>query len=141
MTWLVTGGAGYIGSHVVHAMQAAGVGVVVLDDMSSEVQSRVDGVPLVVGSVLDRPLVERALHEHSVRGIVHLAAKKARSSSSRSGVPLFYYEQNVDGPAASCCRRRPTRASSAVRLLVQCRCLRGRPDHDLVTEDVGLPPR
>jgi UDP-glucose 4-epimerase len=95
MTWLVTGGAGYIGAHVVSAMRAAGESVVVLDDLSSGSEARISGVPLVVGSTLDRALVEETFREHAVDGVVHLAAKKAVEESVRR--PLYYYEQNVEG--------------------------------------------
>ncbi|SEL64262.1 UDP-galactose 4-epimerase [Blastococcus sp. DSM 46786] len=95
MSWLVTGGAGYIGAHVVAAMRAAGQDVVVLDDLSTGIEKRVAQVPLVVGSTLDRELVARTLREHRVRGVVHLAAKKAVEESVRE--PLSYYRENVEG--------------------------------------------
>jgi UDP-glucose 4-epimerase len=95
MSWLITGGAGYIGAHVAAAMRAAGEDVVVLDDLSTGEVSRVDGLPVVVGSVLDGPLVQRTLADHGVRGIVHLAAKKQVEESVHE--PLYYYRQNVEG--------------------------------------------
>src|SRR4051812_910057 len=95
MSWMVTGGAGYIGAHVVHAMRSAGEEVVVLDDLSTGRLSRVAGGPAVVGSTLDRPLVERTLREHRVQGVVHLAAKKQVEESVRH--PLLYYRENVEG--------------------------------------------
>jgi UDP-glucose 4-epimerase len=95
MTWLVTGGAGYIGAHVVGAMQAAGEDVVVLDDLSTGFRHRLGDVPLVVGNVLDRSLVEDTMRSYGVHGIVHMAAKKAVEDSLRR--PSYYYEQNVEG--------------------------------------------
>jgi UDP-glucose 4-epimerase len=95
VTWLVTGGAGYIGAHVVLAMREAGEDVVAFDDLSSGDQQRIDGVPVVVGSVLDGELVARALREHSIRGVVHLAGKKQVEESVRR--PLYYYRENVEG--------------------------------------------
>jgi UDP-glucose 4-epimerase len=95
MAWLVTGGAGYIGAHVVAALRAAGEAVVVLDDLSSGRESRIPGVPLVVGSILDRTLVAATIRDHAVHGVVHLAAKKQVEESVRR--PLYYYEQNVEG--------------------------------------------
>ncbi|MBN9375953.1 MAG: UDP-glucose 4-epimerase GalE [Cellulomonas sp.] len=96
MTWLVTGGAGYIGSHVVRAFRQVGLGVAVLDDLSSGHREFVpDGVPFVEGSVLDVDLVRSAIAEHGVDGVVHLAGfKYAGVSVSR---PLHTYEQNVTG--------------------------------------------
>ena len=79
MTWLITGGAGYIGAHVVRAMTATGERAVVYDDLSTGIAERVPaGVPLVVGSVLDGDRVARALADHGVTGVVHLAAKCGR---------------------------------------------------------------
>ncbi len=96
MTWLVTGGAGYIGSHVVRALLDADLDAVVLDDLSSGFRAFVpDSVPMVVATVLDTAAVERALRDHEVTGVVHLAAfKYAGVSVSR---PLHTYEQNVAG--------------------------------------------
>ncbi|MEU3278366.1 UDP-glucose 4-epimerase GalE [Streptomyces antibioticus] len=96
MTWLVTGGAGYIGAHVVAALREAGMGAVVLDDLSSGFADRLPaGVPCVVGSVLDGHLVEGVLRDHRVDGVIHLAAKKQVAESV--GDPLFYYRENVEG--------------------------------------------
>ena len=95
-TWLVTGGAGYIGSHVVRVLQASGRGVVVLDDFSAGVESKVPpGVPIVRASVLDRVRVEQALRDHQIDGVIHLAAKKAAGESVN--LPLEYYRENVVG--------------------------------------------
>lgn len=95
MTWLVTGGAGYIGAHVVQAMRAEGADVVVLDDLSSGDRGRVSGVPLVVGSLLDPGCVAEAIRAHDVHGVVHIAGKKQVEESVRR--PLFYYRENVEG--------------------------------------------
>ncbi|MDX2547856.1 UDP-glucose 4-epimerase GalE [Streptomyces sp. WI04-05B] len=96
MTWLITGGAGYIGAHVVRAMTEAGTPTVVYDDLSTGIAERVpDGVPLVVGSTLDGERVARALRDHEVTGVVHLAAKKQVGESMDR--PLHYYRENVEG--------------------------------------------
>ncbi|MEU1435507.1 UDP-glucose 4-epimerase GalE [Streptomyces sp. NPDC005786] len=96
MTWLITGGAGYIGAHVVRAMRAAGERVVVLDDLSTGNPDRLaDDVPLVRGSAADRALLDRVLAEHEVTGVVHLAAKKQVGESVEK--PLLYYRENVAG--------------------------------------------
>jgi UDP-glucose 4-epimerase len=96
--WLVTGGAGYIGAHVVRALLASGREVVVLDDLSSGVAAKVpDGIPLVRCSVGDKAAVAAALREHRFDGVVHLAAKKAAGESVHE--PLHYYYENVAGMA------------------------------------------
>ncbi len=94
MTWLVTGGAGYIGSHVVRAFQAADISVVVLDDLSSGFEQFLPpGVAFEHGSVLDAKLVDHTLQEHQVEGVVHIAGFKYAGVSVER--PLHTYEQNV----------------------------------------------
>ncbi|MEU1542204.1 UDP-glucose 4-epimerase GalE [Actinacidiphila glaucinigra] len=96
MTWLITGGAGFIGSHVVRAMSRAGERVVVLDDGSSGVAARVPAdVPVVTGSVLDRAVLDRAIADQGVTGVVHLAARKQVGESVEQ--PLRYYRENLGG--------------------------------------------
>lgn len=95
MNWLITGGAGYIGSHVVEAMQAAGEEVVVIDDLSTGSRDRVPGVPFVHAEVGDVDAVVGAVRRFGITGVVHLAAKKQVEESVRR--PLYYYEQNVEG--------------------------------------------
>ena len=96
MTWLVTGGAGYIGSHVVRAFLDAGMDCVVIDDLSSGHRAFVPAsVPLIVGSVVDPAAVDEALGGHAVSGVVHLAGfKYAGVSMAR---PRHTYTQNVTG--------------------------------------------
>jgi UDP-glucose 4-epimerase len=94
--WLVTGGAGYIGAHVVQALQAQGERAVVLDDLSTGEKGRVPREAVFVeGSILDQDVVRRALSEHSVAGIIHIAAKKQVGESVEN--PLLYYRENVEG--------------------------------------------
>jgi UDP-glucose 4-epimerase len=94
--WLVTGGAGYIGAHVVRALHAQGEGAVVLDDLSTGTRERVpDDAVFVQGSILDEDVVRRALAENAVAGIIHIAAKKQVGESVQR--PLHYYEENVEG--------------------------------------------
>jgi len=96
VTWLVTGGAGYIGAHVVEAFAGAGLPVVVLDDLSTGRREFVPaGVPLVHASVLDPGAVSAALTQHAVTGIVHLAGFKYAGVSVER--PLHTYRQNVEG--------------------------------------------
>src|SRR5215207_5246836 len=96
MAWLVTGGAGYIGSHVVRAFVGEGIEAVVLDDLSSGHRNFVaEGVPFHEGSILDRDLLDSVFGSHSITGVVHLAGfKYAGVSVSR---PLHTYTQNVTG--------------------------------------------
>ena len=83
-TWLVTGGAGYIGSHVTRALLAAGEGVVVVDDLSTGAKDRLpDTVPAEIAKVHDRGVVEQLIRTHGVGGIIHIAAKKRVGESVR----------------------------------------------------------
>jgi len=94
MTVLVTGGAGYIGSQMVHELADAGERVVVLDNLSTGHRWAVpDGVPLVVGETGDQPLVARLLREHSIEAIIHFAASIVVPDSVRD--PLGYYRNNT----------------------------------------------
>ncbi|MFF5563530.1 UDP-glucose 4-epimerase GalE [Streptomyces sp. NPDC012623] len=96
MTWLITGGAGYIGAHVARSMAASGERVVVLDDLSTGFAERLPPeIPLVRGSLLDRGLVDRTLADHGVTGVVHLAGKKRVGESVER--PLLYYRENLHG--------------------------------------------
>src|ERR1041384_4127244 len=92
-TVLVTGGAGYIGSHTVLQLVARGERVVVLDDLSTGFRQAVQGVPLVVGNVGDRKLVDSLLAEHKVDTIVHFAAHTIVPESVTN--PLKYYGNNT----------------------------------------------
>jgi UDP-glucose 4-epimerase len=97
--WLVTGGAGYIGAHVVHALHAQGETAVVLDDLSTGERRRVpDDAVFIDGDVADQDVVRRALREHTVAGIIHIAAKKQAGQSVEQ--PLLYYRENVAGTVA-----------------------------------------
>jgi UDP-glucose 4-epimerase len=94
MTVLVTGGAGYIGSHMVLELVDAGESVVVLDNLSTGFRAAVpDGVPLVLGDFGDQPMVERLIAEHGVDAIVHFAAKIVVPESMSD--PLSYYLNNT----------------------------------------------
>ncbi|MFF5012806.1 UDP-glucose 4-epimerase GalE [Streptomyces sp. NPDC001165] len=137
MTWLITGGAGYIGAHVARAMTGAGESVVALDDLSAAVPSRLPAdVPLVEGSTMDGDLLKRVFADYGVTGVVHLAARKQVAESVAQ--PTRYYRENVGGLATLL----DAMAEAAVgRLLFSSSAaVYGNPDVDLITEDTPCAP-
>jgi UDP-glucose 4-epimerase len=137
MTWLITGGAGYIGAHVVRAMLDAGERAVVYDDLSTGIAERVpDGVPLVVGSTLDGELLGRVIRDHGITGVVHLAAKKQVGESVE--LPLHYYRENVEGLRTLLAA--VTEAGVASFVFSSSAAVYGMPDVDLVTEETPCEP-
>jgi UDP-glucose 4-epimerase len=92
-TVLVTGGAGYIGSHTVLQLVARGERVVVLDDLSTGFRQAVRDVPLVVGNVGDRKVVDKLLADHKIDSIIHFAAHTVVPESVTD--PLKYYGNNT----------------------------------------------
>ncbi|RFC73989.1 UDP-glucose 4-epimerase GalE [Streptomyces sp. AcE210] len=137
MTWLITGGAGYIGAHVVRAMHEAGERTVVYDDLSTGIAARVpDGVPLVVASTLDADAVARTIAGHGITGVVHLAAKKQVAESVE--LPLHYYRENVEGLRVLL--EAVTAGGVPSFVFSSSAAVYGMPDVDLVTEDTPCLP-
>jgi UDP-glucose 4-epimerase len=94
--WLLTGGAGYIGSHIARAFLAAGKEVVVLDDLSTGFREFVpDAAVFVDGSVADPGAVASVFDDHEIDGVVHLAGLKYAPLSVER--PLDFYRENVGG--------------------------------------------
>lgn len=94
MTWLITGGAGYIGAHITHEMVRSGHHVVILDDFSTGNISRVpSGVNVYNGSINNAPLLEKIVTTFNITGVIHAAAKKRAGESVIR--PEHYYEHNV----------------------------------------------
>ena len=92
---LVTGGAGYIGSHTVRLLREAGYTVVVLDSMEFGYRAAIGDTPLVEGNTNDEALLDRLFAEHPVDAVVHFAAYKAPGESMEQ--PARYFENNVCG--------------------------------------------
>ena len=103
-TILVTGGAGYIGSHVVLQLTAAGERVVVVDDLSTGFRESVIDAELIVGNVGDRALMAKVLREHDVDTVMHFAARTIVPESVAD--PLRYYGNNTCATRnlLECCR-------------------------------------
>jgi UDP-glucose 4-epimerase len=137
MSWLVTGGAGYIGAHVVRALQDAGLESVVLDDLSSGFESFVpEGVPFVRGSILDGQGVLRTIDRYNVTGVIHVAGFKYAGVSVQR--PLHTYEQNVTGTSTLLAAM----ADRGVDRIVfsSSAAVYGTPNVDVVTEQTPCAP-
>jgi UDP-glucose 4-epimerase len=137
MAWLVTGGAGYIGSHVVRAFLEQGIDVVVVDDLSSGHRPFVDeGVPFVEGTILDADLLRETLSDHAISGVVHVAGYKYAGVSVTR--PLHTYEQNVTGTQVLL----GAMSDAGVDRIVfsSSAAVYGTPDTDLVTEATAKNP-
>ena len=95
---LVTGGAGYIGSHAVRVLRAAGYEVIVLDSLVAGHRKAVQGVLFVEGDVADQVLVRQTLRKHSVSAVMHFAAFVSVGQSIQK--PSEYYANNLSGTLA-----------------------------------------
>lgn len=138
MTWLVTGGAGYIGAHVVRALGEAGLEPLVIDDLSSGHREFVPAdVEFVHGSILDGELLTRTFEEHDVAGVIHVAGFKYAGVSVQQ--PLHTYAQNVTGTAVLLAAM----ADAGVGRIVfsSSAAVYGTPDVDLVTESTRKNPQ
>ena len=94
MTVLVTGGAGYIGSHAVRCLHEANENVVVIDNLSTGFSAFIpEGVPLFIGDAGDQNLVEGVIEQHGVEAIIHFAGSIVVPESIRD--PLLYYRNNT----------------------------------------------
>ncbi len=137
MTWLVTGGAGYIGAHVVRALTAAGMTPVVLDDLSTGHAAFVpQGVPFVRASILDATAVDAAIADHGVTSVIHVAGFKYAGVSVQR--PLHTYEQNVTGMITLLEAMQRHGVQQCV--FSSSAAVYGAVDVDLVTEDTPKNP-
>ncbi|MRG60582.1 UDP-glucose 4-epimerase GalE [Agromyces sp. CFH 90414] len=137
MSWLVTGGAGYIGAHVVRAFQAKGIDTVVVDDLSSGRHAFLpEGTRLVQGTILDGAQLLETFERFPVTGVVHLAGFKYAGVSVQR--PLHTYQQNVTGTATLLAAM----AQAGVERIVfsSSAAVYGTPDVDLVTEETSKHP-
>jgi UDP-glucose-4-epimerase GalE len=95
MAILVSGGAGYIGSHTVRLLREQGRDVVVLDSLEFGHRAAIGDVPLVVGDIADRELVGAVVKQYGIDAVVHFAAYKAAGESMEQ--PGRYFRNNVSG--------------------------------------------
>ena len=98
MTVLVTGGAGYIGSHTVRALRASGRKVVVLDSLELGHAQAVIDAPIVVGEITEAALIAKIVEKHGITACIHFAAYKSSAESMTE--PEKYFRNNVAGSLA-----------------------------------------
>jgi len=136
MRVLVTGGAGYIGSHTVALLRARGDFVVVLDSMEFGHREAIGDTPLVVGRTHDQALVGQAIGDHHLDAIVHFAAYKAAGESMSN--PAKYFDNNVHG---SLCLLEAARKAGVRRFVFSSTAaVYGTPQSLPVGEDAPLHP-
>jgi UDP-glucose 4-epimerase len=137
MSILVTGGAGYIGSHVVRAFRLAGLDCCVVDDFSSGHREFVPSdVELIDRSILDTDHLAKAMTEHAVEAVVHLAGFKYAGVSVQR--PLHTYEQNVQGTVSLLAAMQEAQVEAIV--FSSSAATYGTPDVDIVTEQTPTAP-
>src|SRR5262245_30979340 len=137
MTVLVTGGAGYIGSHMVHALVDAGERVVVVDNLSTGFRWAIPaGVPLVVGDTGDAAAMNALLTQYGVDAIIHFAAWIVVPDSVKD--PLGYYRNNTANSRALI----EAAVGAGVRNFIfsSTAAVYGNPATVPVTEDAPLTP-
>src|SRR6476660_8023061 len=136
MTVLVTGGAGYIGSHTVAELRRQGRDVVVLDSLEFGHRDAVLDAPLVVGNIGDGELVARTVAEYGVDAVVHFAAYKAAGESMEQ--PERYFSNNVAGSNALL---HALQKAGVARFVFSSTCaVYGTPTELPVSEDHPLRP-
>jgi len=108
MSILITGGAGYIGSHMAHHLVEAGEGIVVLDNLSTGVEKNLPkNIDFFRGDIADQALVSRLIEEHKIDSVIHFAGSVVVPESVEK--PLDYYANNTAGARAlieTCVRHR-----------------------------------
>ena len=138
MNVLVAGGAGYIGSHTVKRLKAAGHAVVVYDDLSRGHRQSVEinAVPFVQADLNDKPTLLKTLREHKVEAVMHFAAFAYVGESVEK--PLMYYHNNV---ATTVSVLETMKEAGVNRFVFSSTCATyGDPEHVPITEDEKKKP-
>jgi len=137
MSVLVTGGAGYIGSHMVHALVDAGEPVAVIDNLSTGFSNFLpEGVPLAVGDAGDESLVASVIAQHNVDSIIHFAGSVVVPDSMRD--PLGYYRNNT--MTTQSLLKAAIRGGVERFIFSSTAAVYGNPEHVPVREDAPTRP-
>jgi UDP-glucose 4-epimerase len=137
MATLVTGGAGYIGSHTAHLLAQLGRNVVVVDTLERGYRDAVEGLDLVVADIADSRAIGKVIRKYDVDSVIHFAAYKAVGESMTE--PLRYYVNNVVGSV----KLIETLLEHGVNKVVfsSSAAVYGTPDASPVNEDAPLRPQ
>lgn len=136
MTILITGGAGYIGSHTARLLQQQGRDLVVLDSLEYGHAASIPGIPLEVGDIADETLVADICRTYGVKAVIHFAAYKFVGESMEQ--PDKYWRNNIAGTVAL---MRALRSEGVEHLVFSSSCsIYGTPDQIPVTEAAAIRP-
>jgi UDP-glucose-4-epimerase GalE len=136
MRILVTGGAGYIGSHTARELQSGGDSVVLLDRRTVDASSPNAGLPSILADVLDTALLTRVLQEHAIDAIIHFAGDKSVAESMAD--PGKYFRNNLGG---SLSLLDAMVAAGTRRIVFSSSCsVYGQPSHSPVDESAPIDP-
>ena len=136
MTIMITGGAGYIGSHTARLLSERGYDIVIYDNLSTGHKKAVEGLPFVHGDINDTNLFSKTINDFHITDVIHFAASSTVGESMKD--PQQYYLNNVVGTLSlldtllACKVERIVFSSSAA--------VYGEPEHMPITEDYALRP-
>jgi UDP-glucose 4-epimerase len=139
MKILVTGGAGYIGSHVIRQLITVGHEPVALDDLTNGIQKRIGDTPLVKLDLASPEATDsliKAFKDYSIDGVIHLAARKSVGESVER--PEYYYQQNINSVTNLLLAMREAKVMNMV--FSSSAATYGSPDVDQVNEDYLARP-
>jgi UDP-glucose 4-epimerase len=136
-SWLVTGGAGYIGSHIVRDLLSEGIEVSIVDDLSTGVKEKIPSeAQFYEGTLLDQEFLKQVFSNNSFDGVLHLAAKKSVGESVEK--PDYYFEENIGGLLNLITNLKQFNISNFV--YSSSAAVYGEPLEPLVSEDTATVP-
>lgn len=136
MSVLITGGAGYIGSHTAKLMKSQGLDVVIYDNLISGHRQSVEGIPLVIGDILNPALLKDTIERYHINSVVHFAAFSQVSESMKD--PQKYYLNNVCGTLHLLKAMREMNVNTFI--FSSSAAVYGEPQSSPISEDCPLKP-